>query len=226
MLAGTIIRDVSRDLNDQEPGHEYIRWPVEQLQSYMQEALIELSSIKRSLFIHKTVVQVNPGGNWQRACDCTHITRILGESTPDGNITRTLVRMTDGDNTSWPGSIHRCASLKADMESYSINASDDREFKVFPPVLPTVTKHVLVECYIEPDGALDSDVPNRIVPAVKQWMLYRALAIDSENNQAVLSLSKSHADMYYALLQRLTEEAMQEATDGNSVRAAQNAPAS
>ena len=41
MKAARIIEDVSRDLNDQEPGYEYTRWTQAQLASYLREALLD-----------------------------------------------------------------------------------------------------------------------------------------------------------------------------------------
>ena len=39
MTGADIIREVSLDLNDAEPGYENTRWSVELLQSYLREAL-------------------------------------------------------------------------------------------------------------------------------------------------------------------------------------------
>ena len=223
MDVGTVIRQVSRDLNDQEAGHEYVRWPAEQLQSYLQEAVIELSSVYRSLFTKKIVVRVEPGNGWQRACDCTHVIRILGESGANGNVIRNLVQA-DNEN-GWPGMIGRCVTPRTDIESYAINGSDDREFKVFPNILHGVVKYVLVECYIEPTGeSMTEDVPSRLIAAVKQWMLYRAMAIDSENNPAITQLANQHQQTYFTLYKALAAEAAElEAKQyGSSVRAAQN----
>lgn len=222
MNVGTIIRDVSRDLNDHEAGYEYTRWPAEQLQSYLQEALVELSSTYRSLFTEKIVVRVEAGSAWQRACDCTHITRVLGETDADGNLIRNLVQASN--EYGWPGMIGKCVTPKTELESYAINGIDDREFKVFPPVLPGVTKYIMVECFVEPKGDMSDNVPMRLVAAIKQWMLYRALAIDSENNAAVTQLANQHQQTYFTLYKALAAEAAElEAKQyGSSVRTAQN----
>lgn len=223
MELGTIIRQISLDLNDQEPGHEYVRWPVEQLQSYVQEALIELSAVYRSLFTEQISVRVEAGNGWQRACDCTHILRVLGESDADGNVIRNLVQA-DNEN-GWPGMIGRCVTPNTNIESYAINAANDREFKVFPPILPGVTKYILVECYIQPDGEdLSADVPTRLVSAIKQWALYRAMAVDSENNPTITQLANQHQQTYFTLYKALAAEAaeLEVKQHGSSVRAAQN----
>lgn len=223
MQLGTIIRQISLDLNDQEPGHEYVRWPLEQLQSYVQEALIELSAVYRSLFMKQLAVRVEAGNGWQRACDCTHITNVLGESDANGNVIRNLVKA-DNDN-GWPGMIGRCVTHKTELESFAINAADDREFKVFPPIIPGVEKYILVECYAQPDGEdLGTDVPARLVAAIKQWALYRAMAVDSENNPTITQLANQHQQTYFTLYKALAAEAaeLEVKQHGSSVRAAQN----
>ena len=61
MTVQDIIGDVSRDLNDQEPGYEYTRWSVAQLQSYLSEALINDSYLLKDLFHTEKIVRLMPG---------------------------------------------------------------------------------------------------------------------------------------------------------------------
>lgn len=225
MLASTIIRDVSRDLNDQIPGYEYTRWTQDQLLSYLQEALVEVSSIYRSLFVERVVVQLAPGADWQAACHCSHIARILGLSDAHGHITKYLTKSDDNDANVWAGDTRGCASGKAeDITSYAINAVDDTQFRVYPPLKPGQYGFVTVECYKTPtDITGDYNVPERVVAAIKQWMLYRALLIDSENNTAIVNVAKMHMETYTSLIQAMTTESMaKEAQHGNSVRTPQS----
>lgn len=229
MLVSTIIRDVSRDLNDQIPGYEYTRWPQDQLLSYLQEALIEVSSVYRSLFVERVVVKITSGTNWQKACDCSHIVRVLGLSDRDGNINKYLTKSDDNDANVWAGDIRGCASGKAsDVTSYAINAVDDTQFRIYPPLLPGQSTHAVIECYKIPtdvDGSYN--VPDRVVPAIKQWMLYRSLLIDSENNNAIVNVAKMHMETYTSLVQAMTAENMaREAQHGNSVRTQQSGASS
>lgn len=218
MNVGAIIFDVSRDLNDQVEGAPYIRWTQGQLHSYLIEAVVELSAIYEQLFHKKVVVRLRSGDVWQEACDCTHITRIIGESTWDGAIIRTLREMSDESVFTWPGEVvDHCRPADSELNGYSISSVKDSEFRVFPPVQPGKTKFVLVECYAQPSSeemqSTDFDVPDRLVQAVKQWMLYRAMIVDSENNPAIIEVAKTHLQVYHTLaLQELaTESAKQEA---------------
>lgn len=229
MLTSAIIRDVSRDLNDQIPGYEYTRWPQDQLLSYLQEALIEVSSVYRSLFVERVVVKVGSGAEWQKACDCSHIVRVLGLSDKDGHITKYLTKSDDNDANVWSGDIRGCASGKAsDVTSYAINAVDDTQFRIYPPLLPGQSTHAVIECYKTPTGIDGSyNVPDRVVPAIKQWMLYRSLLIDSENNTAIVNVAKMHMETYTSLIQAMTTENMaREAQHGNSVRTQQSGASS
>ena len=51
MKASQIIFDVSRDLNDQVVGAEYVRWTEDQLRSYYAEALVSLAEISKQDFL-------------------------------------------------------------------------------------------------------------------------------------------------------------------------------
>lgn len=203
MTGADLIRQVSLDLNDQEPGHEYVRWTVPQLQSYMREALRELGEQFGDWFMERIVVPVQPGGDWQSACSCTHIIRIVGEATKEGRVIRYLARTLDDEANTWPGDVWDVCAVgrKYTMDSYSISSVDDAMFRVSPPVPPTERqRYVLVECYATPSGDLEADIPLRAEAMVKQWMLYRALAIDSENNATITQLAEQHKQTYFALL--------------------------
>ena len=233
MNAGTIIFDVSRDLNDQVDGAAYIRWTQGQLQSYLIEAVTQLSAVYKQLFHKQVVVRLKSGDVWQEACDCTHIIRIVGESTWDGTVTRQLREMSDESVYKWPGDVldHcRPAAANSELAGYSISSVKDSMFKVYPPVAPGREKFVLAECYSQPGAdeiaSADYDVPDRIVQAVKQWMLYRALIVDSENNPTIVQVADTHMKVYTALVQELTmeskEQEMKQHASSGSVRAVQN----
>lgn len=222
MLVHDIIFEVSRDLNDQEPGYEYLTWPYEMLRSYLYESLTQLAVLFRKLFLVRRVVRVKAGGLWQQACDCEQIVRIVGEVSEDGQqLLRYLSDVTDDTRLVWAGAVERCpVGVYNDyaMTGYSISNVDGNTFKVYPPVPRGEEDHfVLVECFDSPDGADDGfDVPIRLVALVKQWMLARAYAVDSENNPTVLQISQRHEALYSKLLQlQLAALEREEAEYGN-----------
>ena len=209
MKAAAVIEDVSRDLNDQELGYEYVRWTKAQLMSYLREALLDAAPYLKDLFLSKVVVRVEPGGGWQKACSCTEILKVEGVSDADGRLIRSLQRLPDDESYDWDGrEPGRCMDpSKWKAQGYAINSVDDSEFRIAPPLpggKPDV--FVVVRCYGAPENVTeDTDVPGEILAAVKQWMLYRALSVDSENNAAITELALNHRKSYTDLLQRMVQ---------------------
>ena len=227
MRTHDIIRQVSLDLNDQESGYEYTHWPYEQLASYLQEALDYVYGALKYLFTAKVVVPLEYGDVWQSACQCDDIQRVLGTTNAEGTrILKRLRKRTDDDNIFWRSDSSCSRGKPYEAESYMINATDHRSFMVFPPVPATAPRqYVLIECYMPPAVHSDEDMPFEITGAVKQWMLYRAMMIDSENNAAIAEIGLKHRETFFKLVEdlvkmRLLEEAKDE---GNgAIRQAQD----
>lgn len=229
MLLSEVIREISVDLNDQEPGYEYTRWTIDQLQTYVREGLITIGRPLKDLFTKSIVVKVQPGAGWQQACDCTVLRRIVGETDSYGNILRYLSRSLDKEENTWAGSVQRCSvdPKKYSMSGYSISASQPNEFKVTPPVPPGITRYVMVECYTYNTAYdLNSDIPDEVVPMIKQWAIYRALSVDSENNQTIVSLAQQHYKVFNDMLSAAVAIRELEKKDGSDLRTVQKPPAS
>lgn len=223
MLGGDIIREVSLDLNDQEPGYEYTRWTRDQLQTYLREALFEVSSRFKSWFLQTVTVRVEPGAGWQKACDCSEIVRLLGEADSSGRILNFLSKQADDVDLVWSGAPDPCAANARyyRMRRYSISSTDDAYFRVYPPVPAGLTRYVLVECFKRPDGDMHDDVPDTAVAMVKQWMLYRALSVDSENNTTITQLATTHKDTFFKLAEAALELQLLEERRNGSLREVQ-----
>ena len=229
MRTHDIIRQVSLDLNDQESGYEYTHWPYEQLASYLQEALDYVYGALKYLFVAKVVVPLEYGDVWQSACQCDDIQRVLGTTNAEGTrILKRLRKRTDDDTILWrsPTAAICARGRTYEAESYMINATDHRSFMVFPPVPATAPRqYVLIECYMPPAVHSEEDMPFEITGAVKQWMLYRAMMIDSENNAAIAEIGLKHRETFFKLVEDLVKMRMlEEARDaGNgTVRQAQD----
>lgn len=229
MRTQDIIRQVSLDLNDQEAGYEYMHWTYGQLASYLQEALNHLYNSLKYLFTERVVVPLEYGEVWQQACQCDDIQRVLGMTNAEGTrILKRLRRRTDDDSIVWSSARSaKCSyGTKYEAESYMINATDGRSFMVFPPVPPSAPRqYALIECFVPPDVTSTEDVPFEIVAAAKQWMLYRAMMIDSENNATIAEIGLKHRETYFTLVKNLVEtRALEEMKDenGGTVRQVQN----
>lgn len=233
MHINQLILEVSRDLNDQVPGSEYLRWPYEQLLSYYEEVLLELAEAAKWLFTRTVVVPLEPCTTWQYTCDCTHIYRVYGECTKDGDLLNVAQETSDDDIYLWPNgefsnrcdTINRTRSTK--FTSYKINRVSDDQFSVSPPVSPTDSpRYALVECYGKPNSSDESfSIPDEFIKPIKQWMLYRALIIDAENNDAIREIAKTHLQVYQSCLAAFIakEKELEEKRNGNnSARTVQN----
>lgn len=226
MTVRDIIEDVSRDLNDQEQGYEYTRWSVAQLQTYLSEAFINDSYLLKDLFHTEKVVRLRPGGDWQQVCDCSEIIRIVGECTEDGEVYRFFTRTYDDERLNWPGSVYpMCTNPDTDEPfSYAISSVDVNRFKVMPPVAPGQSRFVLLQCYKMPIGrSLTENVPDEMVAIVKQWMLYRALIMDSENSPTISTIAETHLTTHDNLLKRAVDrrekEKAERERDADNLRA-------
>lgn len=232
MKASDIIYGVSVDLNDQYEGAAYTRWTQSQLAAYYEEALLMAATAYPQLFYKTLVVQLEPGHGWQQACECTHIKRVLGESTEDGELISAMQEKKDANAYVWPGPFSAACSAKSTeskaFTGYSINATKDNSFRVFPPILPTETRYVMVTCYVEPDATdLELDVPAQLVAVIKQWMLYRALIVDSENNPNIVEVAKTHLQTFSGLLAQIKSQSEKEAREderNSAVRTVQDSP--
>lgn len=207
MIAKSIIRDVSVDLNDHTPGYEFLRWPESQLLTYLQEVFAYLLDWVHDLYQKRVVVPLVPGPGWQEACECEEITRVLGESTADGRILRRLNRFEDDESLEWESGYADCGfTSSSKLYGYILSGTDASLFRVVPDVKPGAKKYAVVECYTHPGTPdLMSDIPDELVMPIKQWMLWRALSVDSENNAAITQLAGQHRETYFALYQALVK---------------------
>lgn len=225
-----IVREVSLDLNDQEPGHEYVRWPFAQLHSYLREALIDLSYRLKDLFTSSVIVEVEAGEYWQKACTCTKVLRVVGLSTEKGRITRRLRRYLDADEFTWVGAPEGpCPTRRGkdyEPHGYSISTADQSRFRLIPPVPYGEKRHVVIDCYRQPTGFDKyAELPDEIVPMLKQWMLYRAMMVDSENNATIVSVGKQHQETYFQLLKLALAEREEEDKQNADLRTLQKGSA-
>lgn len=211
MLVSAIVHDLSVDLNDQIPGYEYTRWPESQLAVYVAEALLHLADLPevRRYFTKRVIIPVESGYVWQGACaDCTRIVRILGESNSSGIITKRLRRIEDEEDFEWAGDVFASCGASSpkdySMNGYSINIDDPSQFMVTPPVPAGQTHYVVAECYQQPDGTdMFTDVPDVLVALVKQWALYRAFSVDSENSPTITDVAERHRATFFKLIESM-----------------------
>lgn len=210
MLAQQVILSVSIDLNDQEPGHEYIHWSYEQLRQYLLEAMQQICQVAHKLFIRRKIVRVESGATWQKACcDCDQIIRVIGETDEDGNLLHTLRRIQDNPDNQWPIAVADICPVTDEtyeMEGYSISNIDDSYFQVVPAVPEGSVRYIMLECFVGVHAMPDDyEINWRLVSLCRMWMIGRAYMMDSENNQGVFELGQRYLQMYEKLFQQFSQ---------------------
>lgn len=205
-----IIKEVSKDLNDQVTNYEYIHWTKDLLAAYLQEALINLAYNLKEIFYKKIIVTVNPNQVWQTPCEgCSEIIKVYGEVDQQGNLIKVFYEKQDdnvyvGANFGYENCVD--PNQPSNLYAYSLNKVDYKSFRLYGNLKPTETdRRILIQCYQEPDNTL-TDIPYRLVAAIKQWMLYRALIIDSENNSTIAEIAKTHLQTYTLLTTELLNQ--------------------
>lgn len=199
-----IVQQVSQDLNDQLVNYEYTHWTSEQLDGYLQEAFYVLAYYLPEQFYKKIVVTIDPNKVWQDVCtSCTEIIKVYGLSDENGKVTKVLYRKKDDDIYIPADFDFKHCTSPTDIYAYSLNSIDNKSFRLYGDLKPTDTDyHVLIECFQEPTSETE-EVPDRFVAIIKQWMLYRAMIIDSESNSGIAAIARQHGELYQQLVNDL-----------------------
>lgn len=202
-----IIQQVSLDLNDQLSNYEYTHWTASQLDSYLSEALLTLCYDLPELFYENMIVTLDPNKVWQEPCsECSEIIKVYGEVDANGNVTKVFYQKKDSDifeGADFGYSVCSNPNNASDVFAYSINTIDNKSFRIYGNLNPLETnRRVMIQCFKEVDPNLD-DIPVRLVAAIKQWMLYRAMVIDAENNSTIAQIGAKHLETYTYLVQQL-----------------------
>ena len=202
MLLSQLLKELSVDLNDHESGYEFTRWTKSQLTSYVREIVATLlRGSFNKYFSQQIVLKVEPGMNWQSICDsCTSLKNIVGECDKHGRLLKPLAKIADDSSLVWVGK-NNCKVAPKDyvMTGYKISSTVDDMFKVVPDMPLGADRYVLADCYVEPDYSSDENVPDKLVGIIKQWVLYRALSVDSENSPSIVELARTHLSTFESL---------------------------
>lgn len=218
MPIGSLIDQVSGELNDFAPGNKFTVWSREQIRAFLGEGLVLVYGKRPELFVEEKIIKVEPCVAVQDICDCSSVRTVLGQSTEGGRIIKTLRRLSSKDSLRWPG---KSCFVDADnfrLKSYSIDGRTAR-LRFYPQVPAGVDVWVLIECSVKPidfsDGA--EYEPDMEVAAV-QWALWKAKMIDAENNATVFSVAQAHHESFWRILdeqKRGSDVTEEEGSDAN-----------
>lgn len=199
MLLHDVVIQVSVDLNDHAPGHEFTTWSDTQLTAYVIEGLGVAYSLRPDLFLSNQVIKLQPGSALQDACGCTQIRRVLGVCTKDGRVLYSIRKRTQSDKLNWNGPSCPADPRHYKVREYAVDNDGDYLF-VYPTPPAGQDIYLLVECAVAPTADNVSDIPTELVPPAIQWALYRSKMMDSENSVSIFSVAKEHKDMFFKLL--------------------------
>lgn len=198
MLVSSLLVSIADDLNDNENGFLFTTWKESLVVDWILEALQLSFTERKDLFNSLRVLEVDPCTTYQTACDCTSIRRVIGQSTESGRVIKEL-RKRSATATSWTGRI--CAPrFNETLSEYAIEG-DTNQLWLYPPIAPGKKVYVLIECFVIP-SSIDSsfDIPEELVPAVRQWVLYRAKSMDEEMTQLMIQTAELHKQTFWQIL--------------------------
>lgn len=200
MYVSSLLEQLAVDLNDAAPGHEFTAWSREQIRAYLIEGIQVAFTERPDLFIETVIIKVNPCSILQDTCDCTHIRRVIGQSTMDGRIIKELRQRSNNDKLRWTGRTCPTSPDKFELKEYSIDNITDKLW-LYPQAPPGKDIYVLVECAKAPDNIQDDyDIATELLAAIKQWVLFRAKMVDGENNAAIIQVAMQHQNTFWKLL--------------------------
>lgn len=199
MTPDDIVRQVSIDLNDYAPGHEFTTWPAAQLKAYVIEGMQTAFIYRPDLFIKTKVVKLTPGSAVQKFCDCTQVRRVLGQCNANGRLLYPVRKKKHTDKTMWFG--RKCAVNPAQYKLREYSIDDDTDAVWVDPIPPGGQDvYVLIECSEEPTAENVTEVSTELRAAVIQWALFRAKMVDSENSTTISAVAKEHKTTFFQLL--------------------------
>lgn len=143
-------------LNDDEPGHEFSRYPLKQMVAAYNDAMCLVYKYRQDLFTEYRIVELT-GGKYQdmRGC-CDQILDVTDQTDVDGNVIKELqgARVTKTKvkrNWKKPSCIARPGAPDGYViDNVDIDGNMNGRFEVNPPVPCDVKAYVRVKCVAGP----------------------------------------------------------------------------
>jgi len=206
MIASDILDSAAAELNDLEPGFEYTRWTRPEMLGYLTDAVAQLAALKPTLFETTTVLPLGPGAMQKLPEYVAVLEDVIFNLNVDGslgapilpsdfNLERTYGK---GTPTTTPYAVR----------SFSVHPKTDAVYYVDPPVPPTNgTVRVQAVVQLAPQQFTTMDTPIELPSAapevyrnaMKDWVLYRAFAKDTES-QVSSERSQAHFKAFYQFM--------------------------
>lgn len=202
MIASTIIESVSRDLDDQYPGDEYVRWSEEELLEYLNDAEGVIVFFKPEANQQDTTFLLSEGS--RQTLPSTAIEYIK----PIMNMG--LTGLKEGDSiypieggimdASVPG--WRTSQKSATTVHIIYDRADRKSFDVYPP--SNGLGYIKIVCSVLPTrltSTADSiHLSDEYLQPIKAFMLFRAHYQDSKSSGAALQRAMDSWNTFLSLL--------------------------
>jgi len=209
LLAGELFLSAGYELNDLEPGNEHVRWTVAELADYLTGGIAQMSALKPTLFTVFEAIRLSPGAVQSVPAQYTELIDVLYNLNQDGSQGERVVQGSfSAARALGRPSCLQTSSGSYEVRSYTVHPDNDTYFYVDPPV-PGVPPYPAVWALVRlaPNvitASSDAVVMANTTPetyreALKDWILYRAFAKDTESSE---SYQKSQAH-YKAFMQFL-----------------------
>jgi hypothetical protein len=205
-----LVRRVSTLLGDQCTGQQYHRWTKAVLIDILNDARCALVAMRPDAFTQAVDLDLKPGT--EQALDPKYESLVdiisSGEGAAQAAVGSSDIYYTKALRGKKCLAADDCvAASEYTMNSASVNEKNPRVFSVSPPVLPGQTPKVRANVVVTPapfcpqDEGKDLDVECQFVPAMMEYMLYRAygMEIDSVASEAA---SDKHFKAYMSLIDK------------------------
>lgn len=199
-------------LNDDEPNHEYERYPKSQLLAAYNAAMSLVAHHRPDLFTEYEIVKLQTGRYQDaRGCGCSNIFDILDQTDAQGGTIREIksprkTKTTVKRHWDKPSCLNR---PKGDsdylVENANIDVNMNGRFTVKPPVPCGVDAYVRVKCVHKPCPLTEADAnspfngDSELNAAAWHFVMARMLSGDRYSQNAVQE-SNFHYKMFFQML--------------------------
>lgn len=208
-----LTKTIAFALNDDEPNHEFTRYPIENVIMALNDAMCMIFKYRPDLFTEWRIIKLSEGRHQDARGCCTNVLDVVEQTDQHGNIIKTLSgtrRTTTKANIRWTKPA--CIVPKDAPNGYVIDyvlmdQNMNGRFEVYPPVPCGVDTYVRAKCVSRPCslGLADLDKPFNAgcdsVVAAKHFVLAWLLTGDRFVNGASREgNSQYHIQMAYNIL--------------------------
>jgi len=220
------LRTVAAQLGDDKPGSPFRRYALKDLVAYYTEAMCFVSTHRPDLFTSFMVMKLETGSYQDaKCCGCQNVIQVVAQIDVDGNTVKDLTTTggSRSDVTKWYRPVCKTVGTGATatavtlITSITITPGMNGVFEVYPPVKPGEDIWVKLKCVKSAPSVEEADVLDgastgacTFLPAVRSYVLYRALQGDRHAVGASNEAQSELKNVYLYLNMQLKMEKDQE----------------